>query len=73
MRIFKWSPAFSISSESPIAPVWVSLPGLPAHYFAKGSLFSIVCLIGESLKVDSSMVALVRPNMARVCVEVNLQ
>ena len=39
IRTFKWSPSFSVAIESPFAPVWVSLPGLPIHYFAKGSLF----------------------------------
>ena len=72
MGLFKWSPVFSVDVESPIAPVWVSLPGLPIHYFAKGALFSIARLIGEPLNMDTSTVALVRPSVARVCVEVNL-
>lgn len=73
MHTLKWTPFFSLESESLIVPVWISLPRLPIHLFNKGPLFSIARLIGEPLNVDASMATHSRLGVARVCVEVNLQ
>ncbi|KAL0448788.1 UNVERIFIED_CONTAM: hypothetical protein Slati_1435200 [Sesamum latifolium] len=43
MRVFKWSPDFDPQTESPIAPVWIKLPGLPVHLFEKKCAFHIRC------------------------------
>ena len=64
--------SFIVDAESPIVPVWVSLPNLPQHFFDNGLLFSIARLIGEPLKVDTTTVTLSRPSVARFYVEVNL-
>ncbi|KAL0308977.1 UNVERIFIED_CONTAM: hypothetical protein Sradi_5840000 [Sesamum radiatum] len=58
--------------ESPIIPVWVRLPELPIQFFDREALFSIACLLGTPLRTDVSMATLVRPSVARVCVEINL-
>ncbi|XP_027151863.1 uncharacterized protein LOC113751917 [Coffea eugenioides] len=73
LRIFKWTPSFSVDSESPLAPIWASLPQLPVHLFNKGPLFSIARLLGEPLEIDALTASLNRPSMARFCVEGNLQ
>lgn len=73
MRIFKWSPTFTVEAESPLALVWVSLSKLPIHLFNKGPLFSIARLIGELLKIDASTISLNRPSVKRFCVEVDVQ
>ncbi|XP_071933172.1 uncharacterized protein [Coffea arabica] len=73
VRIFKWTPSFSVDIELPLASIWVSLPQLPVHLFNKGPLFSIARLLGEPLKIDASTASLNRPSVARFCVEVNLQ
>ena len=73
MRIFKWSPDFRPDIESSIAPIWLSFPKLPVHFFSKSALFSIAQLIGKPVKLDTSTVEINRSSMARVCVETDLQ
>ncbi|KAL0329010.1 UNVERIFIED_CONTAM: hypothetical protein Sradi_4887700 [Sesamum radiatum] len=72
MRVLKWSPEFSITEESPIAPVWVNLPGLPIHLFDKTALFRIAILLGSPLKIDETTAKRNRPGRARICVEHDL-
>lgn len=72
MRVFKWSPDFRIDAESTHVPVWVSLEALLIHSFDKVALFMITSTIGSPLKLDAATALLSRPNVARICVEVNL-
>ncbi|KAL0409406.1 UNVERIFIED_CONTAM: hypothetical protein Sradi_1875000 [Sesamum radiatum] len=72
MRVFKWSPDFDPPIESPIAPVWIKLPGLPVHLFEKNALFTFVAKIEKSLRMDEPTVDMSRPDLARVCVEIDL-
>ncbi|KAL0287588.1 UNVERIFIED_CONTAM: hypothetical protein Sangu_2685800 [Sesamum angustifolium] len=71
MRVFKWTPTFNPREESPIVPVWVRLPELPIQFFDREALFSIARLLGTPLRTDVSTTTLVRPSVARVCVEIN--
>lgn len=48
MRIFKWTPNFRVDAESSIAPIWVSLPHLPVHFFSKPNLFFYCKFNGEA-------------------------
>ncbi|KAL0430588.1 UNVERIFIED_CONTAM: hypothetical protein Sradi_0684800 [Sesamum radiatum] len=72
MRVFKWTPTFNPREESPIISVWVRLPELPIQFFDKDALFSIGRLLGIPLRTDVSMATLIRPSVARVCIEINL-
>ncbi|KAK4439284.1 hypothetical protein Salat_0263300 [Sesamum alatum] len=72
MRIFKWTADFDPHVESPIAPIWLRLPDLPCHLFEKNALFSIAKQIGKPLRMDEATADLSRPNLARICVEVDL-
>ncbi|XP_037497133.1 uncharacterized protein LOC105643761 isoform X2 [Jatropha curcas] len=65
MRVSKWSASFRPDVDSSIALIWVSLPGLPIHFFDKEALYSIVELIGRPLKVDASTASLIRPSVAK--------
>lgn len=70
MRIFKWSTDFRCSVESPIVPVWVSLPYLSIHFIhCKSTLFSIAAAIGTPLCVDHAIASVNRPSVARVLVK----
>ncbi|KAK9179061.1 hypothetical protein WN943_028257 [Citrus x changshan-huyou] len=70
MRVFKWSTDFRCSVESPIVPVWVSLPHLPVHFIhCKSALCSIASAIGTPLRVDHATASVTRPTVARVLVE----
>src|SRR5436190_4128261 len=72
MRIFKWSPEFRLDCESSTVPVWISLPNLPLFLFNKSGIFSIGSLLGKPLTLDAATADLSRPNVARVCVEIDL-
>nr|XP_027109270.1 uncharacterized protein LOC113729143 [Coffea arabica] len=72
MRTFKWTPEFKVTSESTHAPVWVALEHLPIHFFDKVSLFSIVAAIGSPLQVDAATANLVRPSVARICIDLDI-
>ncbi|KAL0445293.1 UNVERIFIED_CONTAM: hypothetical protein Slati_2252000 [Sesamum latifolium] len=50
MRVFKWSPDFDPQIESPIALVWIRLPGLSIHLFEKNALFTFAAKIGKPLE-----------------------
>lgn len=72
MRVFKWKSNFRLDIESPIVPVWFSLPGLPIYVFYKHTLFSIANMIGKPLIIDQPIANLMRPSVARVCIEIDL-
>ncbi|KAL0394658.1 UNVERIFIED_CONTAM: hypothetical protein Slati_4432000 [Sesamum latifolium] len=72
MRVFKWTPIFDPQIESSIAPVWIRLPELPVHLFEKKTLFTLVAKIGKSFRMDEPTADLARPDLARLCTEVDL-
>ncbi|KAG8375195.1 hypothetical protein BUALT_Bualt10G0075100 [Buddleja alternifolia] len=72
MKTFKWNKDFSPAAESPIVPIWVSLPDLPIAFYHRKSLHNIGYLIGTPLKIDESTADYTRPSFARVCAEINL-
>ncbi|KAL0295575.1 UNVERIFIED_CONTAM: hypothetical protein Sangu_3194600 [Sesamum angustifolium] len=72
MRVFKWTPNFDPQIESPIAPVWIRLPALPVHLFEKNALFTLTTKIGKPLRMDEPTADLSRPDLARVCVEIDV-
>mgnify|MGYP004722571369 FL=1 len=72
MRVFKWSLAFHVDREPSVVPVWFQLPKLPLHFFHKEALFQVAEVVGVPLLVDAVTMAVSRPSVARVCVEVDL-
>lgn len=72
MGSFRWSPGFRPVVEPSAAPVWVSWPNLPLFSFNKQALFAIGSLIGKPLSFDAATAKMTRPNVARLCVEVDL-
>lgn len=70
MRITKWTVDFDPSTDVPIVPAWIALPGLPIHLHRKEALFEIVKPIGSPIKLDVATTEGLRPSVARVCVEV---
>ncbi|KAL2235590.1 UNVERIFIED_CONTAM: hypothetical protein Sindi_1291200 [Sesamum indicum] len=72
MRVFKWTPNFDPKIELAIAPVWIRLPELPVHLFEKNALFTLASKIGKPLRMDEPTADLSRPDLARVCVELDL-
>ena len=72
MRVFKWSLAFHVDREPSVVPVWFQLPKLPLHLFHKEALFQVAEVVGVPLLVDVVTMAVSRPSVAKVCVEVDL-
>ena len=72
IKVLKWTPEFTADHEPPVNLVWISFHHLPIHLFQKGTLMSLVSLIGRPLQIDAATKSLSRPSVARVCVEVNL-
>lgn len=72
MRIFRWSPFFRVDKETSVVPVWITFPRLPVMFFEQQSLFAIGRLIGHPLRRDSATIALKRPSVARLQVELDL-
>ncbi|XP_020599500.1 uncharacterized protein LOC110038916 [Phalaenopsis equestris] len=69
MKIQKWTRDFNPTKESPVAPVWFRLPGLPLPYFKLNALFNIGRALGTPLKVDAPTFNKARPALARIQVE----
>ncbi|GAA0186954.1 hypothetical protein LIER_34242 [Lithospermum erythrorhizon] len=72
MRIFKWDSKFSPSKESPIAPVWIRIEGLPLYLFEDNSLCSISNAIGNPLRIDPRNIDRAILSSARICVELDV-
>ncbi|KAL2526985.1 zinc ion binding [Abeliophyllum distichum] len=72
MRILKYSFDFDPHKESSIIPVWISLPKIPLVFYDKAILFSIASVIGTPLKLDESTAKKSRTNLARICVEMDI-
>lgn len=72
MRITKWSYDFDPKVDAPIVSVWVSLPGLPMYLHKPDPLFDIVRMMVIPLKADHATTNLLRPSMARICVEIDV-
>ncbi|XP_043725976.1 uncharacterized protein LOC122672581 [Telopea speciosissima] len=73
LQFMKWISNFESGWESPFAPIWIFLPGLPIEFYQGNFLLSIVGTIGRVLKVDSAIINCTRTVAVRVCVELDLR
>lgn len=60
---------FSSDEDSPILPIWVEFPSLPANFYNEPMLLSIAGTVGNHLKVDHNFLYLTRSTATRVCVQ----
>ncbi|KAL0923443.1 hypothetical protein M5K25_007500 [Dendrobium thyrsiflorum] len=72
MRLLKWSPDFDVREEPPIVPVWISFPNLRLHFFNHQVLFALASIFGRPLQTDQATLAISRPSVARVLVELDV-
>ncbi|VFQ80979.1 unnamed protein product [Cuscuta campestris] len=72
MRLFRWTPDFNTETETSIASVWISLPGLPIHFFDKAALALVCKPLGKVLVIDQATMSKSRPHVARVRLEMDL-
>lgn len=68
----KWTINFKPDEDSPLVPVWLELPGLPANFYSNGMIQSIAGSIGHVLQVDRNTLCLTRTDVARVCVQLDV-
>ncbi|XP_077251825.1 uncharacterized protein LOC143891058 [Tasmannia lanceolata] len=73
LRFLRWSPDFKPGIEPPIAPVWVTLPGLPLYLFNEDYLASVGGLLGRMLKIDAPTIQGTRTEFAKICIEINIR
>ncbi|VFQ90276.1 unnamed protein product [Cuscuta campestris] len=72
MVVTKWSPNLRPEEDSPIVPVWITIPNLPIHFHDQKALFCITSALGKPLKVDNATLNFAKPKAARVCIEVDV-
>ena len=72
IRVFKWTMDFLVDREFSVVPLWFQLPKLPLHFCNKEVLFQIASIVGNLLLLDTATLAVSRPRVVRMCVEVDL-
>ena len=72
MLLSKWTLDFKVHQDSTYAPVWVSLPALPLPLFNAVYIAKLAGLLGRCLKIDAATLALRRPSVARVLIEMDV-
>ncbi|OIT26491.1 hypothetical protein A4A49_24679 [Nicotiana attenuata] len=72
MWLQKWSPDFKPEEDSPIAPVWVLLRGLPFNMHSWHYVKQILSSVGTPLTLDVATSGKTRPSMAKARVEIDL-
>ncbi|KAH0639205.1 hypothetical protein KY285_035791 [Solanum tuberosum] len=72
MRIQVWTPNFKPAEETPIVPIWISLPELPWHCYNKDFVSGLLSPIGKVLYLDSASIKKTRGSQARLKVQVDL-
>ncbi|MQM18327.1 hypothetical protein Taro_051314, partial [Colocasia esculenta] len=71
-RFSKWSMDFSPNKDSPVVPVWLHMPGLPANFFSEPMLRTIAGSIGPVLHIDQNTSRMIRADAAVVCVQLDV-
>ena len=72
MRIQAWTPICRPQEETPLVPIWISLPELPWHCYNKEFITSLLSPISRVLYLDSSSINKTRRSHARFSVQVDL-
>ncbi|XP_031287891.1 uncharacterized protein LOC116146622 [Pistacia vera] len=71
--LFKWTRDFDLKKESPLAPQWIFLPGLPMHLYRRDCLQILATRFGHFLGTDNATLNKTRATGARLCIEMNLK
>ncbi|MQL81529.1 hypothetical protein Taro_013982, partial [Colocasia esculenta] len=74
-RIFRFSKRtmeFSPNKDSPVVPVWLHMPGLPANFFSEPMIRSIAGSISPVLQIDQNTSRMIRADAAVVCVQLDV-
>ncbi|KAL3646674.1 hypothetical protein CASFOL_009218 [Castilleja foliolosa] len=71
-RLFRWHKDFDYKKDSPLVPVWVTLPKLPIPLINPAVLERIGNAIGTFLRIDERTMSMTHTMATRICVEVDL-
>ncbi|KAH0760297.1 hypothetical protein KY290_016370 [Solanum tuberosum] len=72
MKLQVWTPTFKPAEETPIVPIWITLPELPWHCHYMDILTPLLSPIGKALYLDSATVQKTRGSVAKVRVQIDL-
>ncbi|KAK4733015.1 hypothetical protein R3W88_007276 [Solanum pinnatisectum] len=72
MKLQVWTPNFKPAEETPIVPIWVTLPELPWHCYYMDILTPLLSPIGKALYLDSATMQKTRGSVAKVRVQIDI-
>ncbi|KAG5606117.1 hypothetical protein H5410_027609 [Solanum commersonii] len=72
MKLQVWTPTFKPAEETPIVPIWITLPELPWHCHYMDILTPLLYPIGKALYLDSATMQKTRGSVAKVRVQIDL-
>ncbi|KAG5595028.1 hypothetical protein H5410_036260 [Solanum commersonii] len=67
-----WTPTFKPAEETPIVPIWITLPELPWHCYYMDILTPLLSPIGKALYLDSATMQKTRGSVAKVRVQIDI-
>ncbi|KAG5606124.1 hypothetical protein H5410_027616 [Solanum commersonii] len=72
MKLQVWTPTFKPAEETPIVPIWITLPELPWHCYYMDILTPLLSPIGKALYLDSATMQKTRGSVAKVRVQIDI-
>ncbi|KAK4730433.1 hypothetical protein R3W88_023421 [Solanum pinnatisectum] len=72
MKLQVWTPTFKPAEDTPIVPIWVTLPELPWHCYYMDILTPLLSPIGKALYLDSATMQKTRGSVAKVRVQIDI-
>ncbi|KAH0639194.1 hypothetical protein KY285_035780 [Solanum tuberosum] len=72
MKLQMWTPTFKPAEETPIVPIWITLPELPWHCHYMDILTPLLSPIGKALYLDSATMQKTRGSVAKVRVQIDI-
>ncbi|WMV50084.1 hypothetical protein MTR67_043469 [Solanum verrucosum] len=72
MKLQVWTPTFKPAEETPILPIWITLPELPWHCYYMDILTPLLSPIGKALYLYSATMQKTRGSVAKVRVQIDI-
>ncbi|KAG5605797.1 hypothetical protein H5410_027289 [Solanum commersonii] len=72
MKLQVWTPTFKPAEETPIVPIWITLPELPWHCYYMDILNPLLSPIGKALYLDFATMQKTRGSVAKVRVQIDI-
>ncbi|MQL71033.1 hypothetical protein Taro_003350 [Colocasia esculenta] len=71
-KFAKWTMDFSPTKDSPLVPVWVQMPDLPANFYCEPMIRSIAGTIGPVLQIDLNTSRMIKTDASTVCIQMDV-